>query len=171
MSPKRASAATSSAYSPFVNALLIAAAAGYAVWLLVMRGRLSWPPSELITSAYTLAGCLALVGPIVLARREADESGLGDILWLTGGSLIWVFDLAALVRGELRIQSWPTPLGATPMGLTMLAVLFGAWRSRSADRGGSWSWTNVIGWILGIFWILMALVSLVPGHTAATPPR
>src|SRR5205814_152517 len=85
---------------PLVNALLFGAALGCGLWILVTRGRISWPPHELLASAYALAGCLALVGPILLFRRDAAEGGLGDLIWLTGGLLVWVFDLAALARGE-----------------------------------------------------------------------
>jgi hypothetical protein len=48
------------------------------------------------------------------------------------------------------------------MGLTMFAVLLAAWRCRVA--GASWSWTNVTGWVLGLFWVVMAASTLVPGR-------
>jgi hypothetical protein len=139
------------------NALLIGAAVGYGLWTLVGRGRVSWPPHDLLTNAYTLAGCLALVGPIVLARREAAAGGLGELLWMTGGLLVWVFDLAAALRGNFQTVAWTTPLGYQAMGLTMLAVLLAGWRLRSGGR--DWSWTNVTGWILGLFWVGMGLLS------------
>ena len=73
MTAKRASARSAAAVaapaSPLVNATLLAAAAAFALWLLVARGRVSWPPSDLIASVYTLAGCLALVGQPRLRRR------------------------------------------------------------------------------------------------------
>ncbi len=149
--------------SPFWNAAFVLAAVGYGMWLLVLRGRLSWPPDNFLNSAYTIAGCLALVGPLVLLRRQAgDEVGLGDLVWLTGGLLVWVFDLAALVRGELRGMSWATPLGAPTMGLTILAVFVAG--GRMHGRGRDWSWTNVTGWVLGVFWVGMGLASLVPSR-------
>jgi hypothetical protein len=46
------------------------------------------------------------------------------------------------------------PLGDRTMGLTMLAVLLAGWRSGLA--GSNWSWTNITGWILGLFWVAMA---------------
>jgi hypothetical protein len=147
--------------SPLVNAALLSAALAYGLWLLVARGRLSWPPHELLSGGYTLAGCLALVGPLVLARRGSGEGGLGDLLWLTGGLLLWIFDLAALARGEAHVISWVNPLGVRTMGLAMLAVLLAGWRSQGLGKG--WTWTNVTGWLLGLFWVGMALASLLPG--------
>ena len=69
--------------------------------LLVMRGRVTWPPHELLASIYTVAGCLALVGPLVLARGESGDGGLGELLWMTGGLLIWVFDGVAAAPGPV----------------------------------------------------------------------
>jgi hypothetical protein len=146
--------------SPVVTAILMGAAVAFGLWSLVRRGRVSWPPHHLLADAYTLAGCLALVGPVVLARREG--SGLGDLLWMTGGILVWVFDLAAVVRGDLAALSWTAPLGYQPMGLTILAVLVAGCRGREGGR--DWSWTNVTGWVLGLFWVGMALGTLVPGR-------
>jgi hypothetical protein len=169
MPAKRASSGTSgTAMSPFVNAILVAAAAGYGLWLLVAHRDVSWPPHELLANAYTVAGCLALVGPVVLLRRD-EEIGLGELLWMTGGLLVWIFDIAGILRGEGRSLSFPTPLGATPMGLTILAVLLGGWKARGG--GGSWSWTNVTGWVLGVFWVGMAVVSIVPGRTLGLAAR
>ena len=145
---------------PLVNALLLAAAIGYGFYLLIARGRVSWPPTELMSSAFTLAGCLALVGPVVLFRREDRDGGVGNLVWLTGGMLVWIFDLAAIARGEFRSLAWATPLAVLPMGLTIGAVLVAGLRAQGA--GKNWSWTNVTGWLLGLFWIGMALASLAP---------
>ena len=79
-------------------------------------------------SIFTVAGCLAMVGPIVMARGESGDRGLGELLWMTGGLLVWVFDVVGLVRGQWRTMAWATPLGAQTMGLTMLAVLLAGWR-------------------------------------------
>ncbi len=133
---------------------------------LVTKGRVSWPPHELLSGAFTVAGCLALVGPAVLLRRKEGGGGLGELLWLTGGLLVWVFDLAAALRGELRTLSWATPLGAQGMGLTMLAVLLAGWRMRGGTR--DWSWTNVTGWVLGVFWVGMAVTTMVPAGVLPT---
>jgi hypothetical protein len=168
MNSKRAAtrAAAPSASTPLFNMLALLVALGYGVWLLVARGRLSWPPHELLASATTIAGALALVGPLVLARREAGEGGLGDLVWLTGGILIWVFNGAGVLQGVARPASWVAPLGARAMGLTILAVLLAGWRLRSAGASGrAWSWTNVTGWVLGLFWVGMALASFLPSRT------
>ena len=172
MPPKRAGARTASSTapgsSPLVTAILLLGSVGYALAILVSRGRVGWPPHQLLASSATVAGCLALVGPIVLARVESSEGGLGELLWMTGGLLIWVFDLAALIRGQWQSTPWATPLDSQTMGLIILAVLVAGWRSRLAVR--SWSWTNVTGWVLGLFWVGMALWSWVPSRivTAAT---
>ncbi len=164
MATKRAASkvpAPSSA-PPIANALLLVASLCYGLGILFARGRLEWPPTQLLASAYTVAGCLAMIGPILLGRRDAGDVGLGELLWMAGGLVIWVFDLAAVARGEARSLSWATPLGYQPMGLTILAVLLAAWRCRVARS--NWSWTNVTGWTLGLFWVAMAASTLVPGR-------
>ncbi len=130
------------------------------MYLLHRKGTVSWPPHHLLASLYTVAGCLALVGPVVLSRIEDSERGLGELLWMTGGLLIWVFDAIAAFRGTWRVQAWATPLGYDVMGMTMLAVLIAGWRCRLGGR--QWSWTNVTGWTLGVFWVAMGFMSLIP---------
>lgn len=163
MAAKRASSSGggSGGPTPLVNALVVLVALAYGAWLMTTKGWMTWPPSGLLAAAFTISGCLALVGPIVLFRREAGDGGLGELLWLTGGILIWVFDIAAALRGEANGIAWATPLGARAMGLTILAVLLAAWRTHGDSR--SWAWTNVTGWILGLFWVGLALGTLVPG--------
>lgn len=160
--PARSAAASAAPASPLVNATLLAVAASYALWLLVARGRVSWPPSDLIASLYTLAGCLALIGPVVLIRRLGPESGVGDTLWMVGGLLAWVFNLAAVIRGEGRLATIATPIASSTMGLVILAVLIASWRRHGTTR--SWSWTNVTGWVLGVFWVGLAGATLLPGN-------
>jgi hypothetical protein len=143
--------------APVLNAVLVGAALCYGLAILVNRGRVSWPPDQLLASLFTVSGCLALVGPIVLARGPG-EGGLGELLWMTGGLLVWVFDAVALFKGEWRTTAWVTPLGYQTMGLTILAVLLAGWRCRIAGRG--WSWTNVTGWLLGLFWVGLALSTM-----------
>jgi hypothetical protein len=151
------------------NALLVGVAVIYALSILVNRGSLTWPPHQLLASLYTVSGCLALVGPFVLARGEGSEPGLGELLWMTGGMLIWIFDAAAAFRGQWRTTAWVAPLGYQTMGLTMLAVLLAGWRCRVQIRG--WSWTNVTGWILGLFWVALAFIAIWPGRSTGSPGR
>jgi hypothetical protein len=143
--------------APLMNAVLVGAALCYGLAILVSHGRVSWPPNQLLASLFTVSGCLAVVGPIVLARGE-HEGGLGELLWMTGGLLVWVFDAVALLRGDWRTMAWVTPLGYQTMGLTILAVLLAGWRCRITGR--SWSWTNVTGWVLGLFWVGLALSTM-----------
>ena len=145
-----------------VNIVIVSAALGFGIWLLVARGRMSWPPGDLLANAFTLAGCLALIGPILLLRRESGEGSVGELMWLTGGALVWVYDLLGLIRGEARLATFATPLAPTTLGLTILAVLLASWRMRGP--GKSWSWTNITGWIIGVFWIGIALAALAPGN-------
>jgi hypothetical protein len=162
--PSKSPATSSHSASPaLVNAVLLVGALGYGFWLLVSRGHVSWPPTQLLSNAYTLAGCLALVGPVVLLRGEGKPGGLGSLIWLTGGMLVWVFDLAAVARGDFRTATWATPLGTLPMGLTIFAVLLAGWRAQGGER--NWTWTNVTGWVLGLFWILSAAATLVPARS------
>jgi hypothetical protein len=74
-----------------------------------------------------------------------------------------VYDLAAVVRGEGRGLAWATPIGTQTMGMTMLAVMAAGWRTRGASAG--WSWTNVTGWVLGLFWVGMGLAGLLTPRT------
>ena len=154
---KAGSASATLSAAPVMNAVMVGAAVCYGLTVLVSHGRMSWPPHQLLASLFTLSGCLAAVGPIVLARGEG-EGGLGELLWMTGGLLVWVFDAVALVHGDWRSTAWVTPLGYQAMGLTILAVLLAGWRCRIAGRG--WTWTNVTGWLLGLFWVGMALTTL-----------
>jgi hypothetical protein len=147
----------SSASRPIINALLIGAALFWGVSLLVRGGRLTWPPYALLNSLSTLAGCLALVGPLVLIRNGAISGSLGELVWLTGGLLVWMFDIEGILRGQWTSMHWATPLHERAMGLTMLAVLLAGWKCGLASW--KWSWTNLTGWLLGTFWIGMAIFS------------
>ena len=89
-----APAAASSA--PLGTALWLGSAICYGVGTLVSRGRLEWPPTQLLASLFTVAGCLALVGPILLHRRDSGSLGLGEMIWMAGGLVVWVFDGAAV---------------------------------------------------------------------------
>ncbi len=173
MATKRAASkppsAPSPAAPPLANAILLGAALCYGLATLFARGRLSWPPTQLLASTFTVAGCLALIGPILLHRRESAEVGLGELIWMAGGLVVWVFDLAAVARGDFRNLAWATPLGYQPMGLTILAVLLAAWRCRVA--GSNWAWTNVVGWALGLFWVGMAASTLVPDRVLGLAMR
>jgi hypothetical protein len=137
MSAKRASTKTASPTqaTPALNALMIGGAVAFGLWQLVNRGRMTWPPTQFLAGLYTVAGCLALVGPIVLFRKSAAEGGLGELVWLSGGALVWLHNLAASLRGNLPLGSLATPLGYQPMGLTVLAVFLAGWRA-------GWSWTS-----------------------------
>jgi hypothetical protein len=157
MSAKRASGGPGAAGSPdhaVTNAILLIAALGCGLTLLVQRGRLTWPPYALLSSLSTLTGCLALVGPLILARSGGKSGSLGELVWLTGGLMVWLFDLSAAFQGQARSLNWATPLGERTMGLAMLAVVLAGWRCGLAGR--DWSWTNVTGWALGLFWIGLA---------------
>jgi hypothetical protein len=151
MPQSRASSATNPAVA---NAVLVGAALIWGASLLYQRGRLTWPPYQLLASISTLAGCLALVGPVILARTGELEGSLGELMWLVGGLLVWIFDIEGVLQGRWRTIHWATPLTDRTMGLTMLAVLLAGWKCGMADR--NWSWTNVTGWVLSAFWVGMA---------------
>lgn len=159
------------AAAPLINAALLTAALGYGVWLLVDRGRVSWPPHELFAGLHTFAGCLALVGPLVLSRRDGAEGGVGELAWMTGGLLVWIHNIAALFQGRYVDHSWVTPLGVAPMGLAILAVLIAGWRLRGGSGGRNWGWMNVVGWLLGVFWVGLALSTFLPPDLVANLPR
>ena len=168
MPPKRTPARASAASSPPVlDALLVAAAVALGLGVLIARGRMSWPPTQLLQGGFTVAGCLALVGPLVVGRRSEGATehlaGVGELTWLSAGLLIWFSDLAAAARGEWRDLAWATPIGARTLGIVVLAIMIGGWRCGLGGR--NWSWTNVIGWALGVFWVGMALGTINPGST------
>lgn len=147
----------SSSNRPIINALLVAAALLWGAGLLVQRGRLTWPPYQLLSSLSTVAGCLALVGPLVLVGAAEAPGSLGELVWLTAGLLVWLLDIEAMLRGEWRSVQWATPLPERTMGLTIMAVLLAGWKSGMAHW--KWSWTNLTGWILSAFWVSMAFSS------------
>jgi hypothetical protein len=167
--PSKSSPSSTVSSSPIVDALLVGGAVVYGLTLLVTKGKVSWPPHQLLASTYTLAGALALIGPIILARGESGERGLGELLWMTGGLLVWVFDVVALVNGQWRTVAWATPLSYQTMGLTILAVLLAGWRCGHAGR--NWSWTNVTGWVLGLFWVAMAMATFLPDRSLVAASR
>lgn len=68
------------ASTPWGTALLLGVALCTGLGTLVSRGRLQWPPTQLVASLYTMAGCLALIGPILLHRKGAGEVGLGELI-------------------------------------------------------------------------------------------
>jgi hypothetical protein len=175
VSAKRAvsnSARSASASNPAIaNALLVGAALLCGAGLLVQKGRLTWPPYQLLASLSTLAGCLAMVGPLILIRSAEIEGSLGELLWLTGGLLVWFFDIEAVMQGHWKTIPWATPLQDRTLGLAILAVLLAGWKCGLADR--NWSWTNVTGWLLSAFWVGMAFYSwfLTPAVRSALATR
>ncbi len=163
--------ATTQTNHAIANALLVGAALLWGAVLLIHRGRLTWPPYQLLSSLSTLAGCLALVGPLILIRSGEIEGSLGELMWLSGGLLVWIFDIEGVVQGHWRSLQWATPLHDRTMGLTILAVLLAGWKCGLAEW--NWSWTNVTGWILSAFWVGVAFCSsfLVPAWGASLAAR
>ncbi len=168
MPQTRASSPTNHAVA---NAVLVGAALLWGAALLIHRGRLTWPPYQLLASLSTLAGCLAIVGPVILVRSGQLEGSLGELMWLVGGLLVWVFDFEGVMQGRWRTLHWATPLSDRAMGLTILAVLVAGWKCGMADW--NWSWTNVTGWVLSAFWVGMAFSSwlLAPAWQASLAAR
>ena len=152
--------ATPQASSPLLSAALVLVAMGYGLMLLVDRREVSWPPRELLASLATLAGCLAMVGPLLLWRRGSSEGTVGELMWIVGGLMLWGFDLSALAQGKSRGLDWAAPIGPEVLGPVVLAVMVGGWRiGRSA---WSWTWTSVTGWLLGLIWIGIWILAMLP---------
>lgn len=153
---------------PLVNALLLAGSIGYAVHLLVQAGAMHWPPTELVQAGGTVAGCLALVGPLILWRGgSSGEASLGDLVWLNCGLLVWVCNLMAMSRGELPGKSWVTPVEPGLMGAFTIACVVASWKGARARW--VWSWTSVVGGLLCTFWVVGGLASLMPGDWLGSP--
>jgi hypothetical protein len=148
-------------HRPLINAVLVGAALLWGVSLLVHRGRLTWPPYQLLSGLSTLAGCLALVGPLILIRSAESPASLGELAWLAAGLLVWFSDFEAVLRGHWGSLHWSTPIPEKTMGLTTMAVLLAGWKCGIGDW--KWSWTNLTGWVLCIFWIGMAFSNLFLG--------
>ncbi len=160
-SPASATASTALPSSPVLQAALVVAALSYGAWLLVASGRMTWPPVQLLNSLYTIAGCLGLIGPLLLARSEAASGALGEVIWFACGMILWLTNATALARGEFRGETFATPVNAQTLGITVLAVLVAGWRLLGVGR--SWAWTNVAGWLLAAFWVGIAVVQLAAG--------
>ncbi|RUL89003.1 hypothetical protein [Tautonia sociabilis] len=159
--PSRGQAPNSSASSsPALNAALVLAAVGYGTMLLVDRRELSWPPRELLSSLATLAGCLAMVGPLLLWRKGAGEGTVGELTWMVGGLILWAFDLSALAVGRTRGMDWAAPVAPELLGPVILAVMVGGWRT--GRTAWSWTWTSVTGWLLGLIWVGMGALAMLP---------
>jgi len=175
MGAKRAVPNSTRSASPsnhaIANALLVGAALLWGAALLIQKGRLTWPPYQLLSSLSTMAGCLALVGPVILVRSGEIEGSLGELMWLTAGLLVWFCDIEAVVRGNWQTLHWATPLTDRTLGLAILAVLLAGWKCGLADR--NWSWTNVTGWILSAFWVGMTFTAwfLVPASRTGLAAR
>jgi hypothetical protein len=165
MPPKRSSTpglgSSSSSVTPAFNAFILILVVSYGLWLLVERGSVAWPPTDLLRSLYTLSGCFALAGPVILARREnrSQTGGLGELAWLTAGLLLWFHNFESTIRGGYQSVSWATPVEPSSLGITILAVMGAGWRL--SDSGREWTWTNVVGWLLGLLWIGLGLGTLL----------
>ena len=155
-SPNRAAASPDR--SAITNALLVAAAmawgsehAGSA------RAADLAPATPFSTASRRSPAAWPWSGPFILFRSGEIQGSLGELAWLTVGLLIWTFDLVALAQGQWRTIPWATPLSDRTLGLMVLAVLVAGWRCGLAQR--NWSWTNVLGCVLGAFWVGMAVCS------------
>jgi hypothetical protein len=156
--------------SPWGIVLLLAGSVGAAAWALVQRGGMEWPPRELISGAFTITGGLALAGPIALwLRGSGDDRGLGERIWMTCGLLAWLFNIAGAVQGDVRPNTLISPIPPITLGLFALAIALGGWKGRSDAT--NWSWTNVLGWMLGLFWIGLAAWTLFPDSSTPALAR
>lgn len=172
MPPKRSSTKAGAAHAgtatpPLVNALLLAGSLAYAIHLLVQAGAMRWPPTELFQAASTVAGCLALVGPLILWRSGIGaQPSLGDLVWLNCGLVVWVCNLISISRGEMPGKSWVAPIEPSLMGSLAIGCALASWKGAGARW--VWSWTSVVGSLLGLFWMLGAVASLIPGDWIGT---
>lgn len=159
-SSKTSSAARSTQGSAaYFNVVVLSGAMSLGLWLLVSRGLIAWPPMRLLGSLATVVGCIAACGPIVLVRRGKRELATGDLLWMVGGILVWVHAALALLAGTFRLELVPTPLAPSVMGTFIGTVLIAGWLLNGGSQ--NWTWTNVIGWMLGCFWVGLGLATVM----------
>jgi hypothetical protein len=162
--PSPAGARRGASSSAARNAAVIVASLAVGAWALVARGQLSWPPMRLLSALSTLSGCLALAGPIVFARHDRSRAGVGDLVWLNAGVLAWLYGLSAAARGTLAAERLLDPMGPVALGLAALASMIAGWRIYGPGAG--WTWTNVTGWILGVFWVFGGGLALLPSSAS-----
>ncbi len=158
-SSKANSVRSSQGSTALFNAVLLSGAMTLGLWLLVSRGLISWPPTRLMGSLATVAGCVAACGPIVLIRRGRTELATGDLLWMVGGILVWLHAALALMAGNFQIEVVPTPLAPKVLATFMGTVLIAAWLLNGTGR--NWTWTNILGWLLGSFWVGLGVASVM----------
>jgi hypothetical protein len=149
---------------PAINFLIITAALLLFLRVSVRQGWVNWPPSNLSAILSALAGWVAIVGPLVLFRHEEQTGamGLGDRVWITTGIVIWLRFLQGVATGRIPgFDSITSLVKPSDMAIITLACLIGGMISR--PKRVYWTWTNLVGWGLGLCWLATVLIPSDPG--------
>ncbi len=150
----------SSESAPLWNAVLVVGAIALAGYVLVVRGALSWPPHELTGSIGIVAGCLTLIGPLVLwGRRGEAGASLGDHAWMTCGVAAWLFALARWSIGGAPSLDWTAPVAPWVIGGVAASTACSGWRI--AGLRPAWTWTGVLGASLAVYWVVAGLAECI----------
>lgn len=155
----------SGAPSPLLSAALVCLGVGHGLYLLVDRGAIGWPPSQLMGPASTLAGSVAMVGPIVLWKKVGgSDASVGDLVWMAGGLFLWLLDLSAIAEGRSGRMDWAVPAEPRVLGCFAVAVMVAGWTSGHARW--AWTWSGITGSILGGIWVSRMVLELMGGGAA-----
>lgn len=139
---------------PFLNLLILSGAVILFVKVGIRQGWIQWPPANLGSILASLAGWIALAGPLILFRHEEQTGGMGigDRVWVTTGFLLWLKIAIQLFTGRFpSIEAVATIVGPTDMALISMACLAGGLIGR--PKSSHWTWTNLVGWGLSLCWL------------------
>jgi hypothetical protein len=76
---------------------------------------------------------------------------------MVGGILVWLHSGLALLAGNFKLAAAPTPLSSQAMATVIGTVMIATWLLNGTGR--SWTWTNILGWLLGGFWVGLGVAS------------
>lgn len=149
---------------PAVNFVILSVALLLFLRVSVRQGWINWPPSNLAAILTAFAGWLALAGPLVLFRHEEQTGsmGTGDRVWIITGIIIWLRFLISVSSGRVPgFDSISTIVKPSDMALISVACLLAGVLSR--PKRVYWTWTNLVGWALGLCWVATVLIPSDPG--------
>lgn len=144
---------------PVLNLMILTGAGILFVRVGIRQGWIDWPPTQLGKILATLAGWIALAGPLVLFRHEeqAGSMGVGDRVWITTGLLLWLKLSLQIGTGNLpSVEAVTTLIDSRDMALVSAACLIGGMMGK--PKNSHWTWTNLVGWGMSVCWMTSVLL-------------